>query len=362
MWRSRYALGLEMSDNALKLAEVRIRSRSKPTVTRHAAEQLPAGAIEDGRIRDRDLVVRTLRGLVKRTGPNTRKAHVVLPGSLVMVRFLKLPDLPERRLRKVIEFELKHNAAIPLKTPHFDFVKLGLSQQQEDWQSRAHANRGDGWDGPGWREDAARPLCDVMVAIAPLEAVREYAKIVAAAGLRPLSIEIRPLSLYRLVTRAGLAGPDDTFLVADVGETVTDLSVFHDRGLRVTRIIPIRFAPGRDAEPESAAAESAPFPEGMEGSDAETAFRSACSDLAHEIERLMLFFRYSLFRDRPIGRIILTGDAPRLDGIARVLSELLAVDVRLADGEGFKLRATFPEKAFPAMAVPVGLALRGNRR
>ncbi|OUN01623.1 MAG: hypothetical protein BAA02_06755 [Paenibacillaceae bacterium ZCTH02-B3] len=31
-------MGLEMSDRALKIAEVRIRSRSKPTVTRHATE------------------------------------------------------------------------------------------------------------------------------------------------------------------------------------------------------------------------------------------------------------------------------------------------------------------------------------
>jgi len=361
MWRSRYALGLEMSDNALKLAEVRIRSRSKPTVTRQAAERLPAGAIEDGRIRDRDLVVRILRGLVRRTGPYTRKVHVVLPGSLVMVRFLKLPDLPEKRLRKVIEFELKHNAAIPLKTPHFDFVKLGPSQQQDDWRSGERADRRDGWNDPGWREEAARPLCDVMVAVAPLEAVREYANIVAAAGLHPRSIEIRPLSLYRLVTRTGQAEPDGTFLVADVGETVTDLSVFHDGGLRVTRNIPILFASGRDADPEKESPEDVPFPERAEGSDAETAFRSACSDLAHEIERLMLFFRYSLFRDRHIDRIILTGDAPCLDGIARALSELLAVEVRLVDGDGLKLRATFPGKAFPAMAVPIGLALRGNR-
>ena len=375
MWWSRYTLGLEMSDYALKIAEVRIRAGSKPTVTRHATERLPAGAVEEGRIRDRDLVVQTLRNLVRRMEPYTRNVHLALPGSLVMVRFLKLPDLPERRLRKIIEFELKHGTPLPFKTPHFDFVKLGTPDGEDRRTAERRAPDGQTAE----QKAAGRPLCDVMLAAAPLETVREYAEIIAAAGLAARSIEIRPLSLYRLVTRTGQADPEGTFLLADVGETVTDLSVFHGGGLRITRSLPIMFAPPGEgvlagaadgepagvmpaAGPEASATDGLGGSNGPGGSDADTAFRSACSDLAHELDRLMLFFSYSLYRDRQIDRIILSGDAPRLEEVARFLSARLSAGVSLIQGEALKLRAVFGEKTFPAMAVPIGLALRGKRR
>jgi len=363
MWRSRYALGLELSDYAIKIAEVRIHSGSKPTVTRHATERLPANVIEEGRIHDKDLAIMALRNLVNRARPHTRKVHFVLPGALVMVRFLKLPDLPAKRLRKVIEFDLKHNVPLPFETPHYDFVKLGVPEHTNRRKKNRRPDRREGRESPGsGGETAENPLCDVMLAAVPLDTVREYTEVVTAAGLKVRSIEIRPLSLYRLIERTGQTEPDGTFLVADVGETVSDLSIFHNGELRITRSIPIVFSPRRGSGPDGEPPETHD-PGGRSGPDPETVFQSACSDLAHELERLIIFFRYSLnYRDREIGRIILSGDAPRLDEIARILANRLTPEVRLIDGEAFRLRAFHGEKTFPSLAVPIGLALRGDRR
>jgi len=319
MWNKRFALGLEITDFAAKAAEITVRSKSRAAINRHAAERLPDNSIRDGRILRKDEVVDALRNLVKQIRPRTRKAHIALPGSSVMIRFLKLPDLPDKKLRKVIEFELEHRIPLPFDSPQFDFVKLG---------SPAPAGG-----------DALR---DVMLVAAPLETIREYAEVVALAGLAVKSIEIRPLSLLRLIERTGQAEPGKTVLLADVGDRMSDLGMIHNGELRVARSIPIAFP-----DPES-------------GDSA--ALRRACGELVREIERLLIFFRYNLrFRDRSIDRILLSGEVPYLERIMLELagSTNLNAEISLVSGEAFRMRTIEAEQAFLSLAVPIGLALRG---
>ena len=318
MWKTRCALGLELTDYTVKAAEVVLRSRSRLAINRHAAERLPDNCIRDGRILRKDAVADALRDLVRQVNPRTRNVHVALPGSAVMIRFLKLPDLPDKKLRKVIEFELEHRIPLPFDAPYFDFVKLG-------------APAGEG------------ALRDVMLVAAPQETIREYAEVIKAAGLSVQSIEIRPLSLLRLAERTGQLEAGTTVLLADVGGQLSDLGMIHNGELRVARSVPIAFPqPGDDDAP---------------------ALRRACDELIQEIERLLIFFRYNLqFRDRNIDRILLSGDVPYME---RVLLELsgslrLASDVRLVSGETFRMRTVAAEQAFLSLAVPIGLALRGG--
>jgi len=315
--RRRRALGLEITDFAVKAAEVVMESSSRMALGGQGAERLPEGSLKDGRILHKDGVAGALRSLVKRIRPRTRNVHVALPSAAVMIRFLKLPDLPYGKMRKLIKFELEHRIPLPFDSPSFDFVKLGAP------------------DGGG-------SLCDVMLAAAPLDTIREYMEVVRKAGLAISSIEIRPLSLLRLIERTGQTGDVSTILMVDVGERVSDLGLIHNGELRVARSVPVSF----------------PRPEKNES----PVIRRACDELIQEIERLLIFFRYNLqFRDRGIDRILLSGDVPHLEQVMRDLADAgrLASEVRLVSGEGFRMPEEHAGSPFPSMAVPVGLALRG---
>ena len=315
--KTRRALGLEITDFSVKAAEVVTDASSRMAVSRQGAQRLPDNSIKDGRILHMDGVAEALRSLVKRIRPRTRKVHVALPSSTVMIRFLKLPDLPDRKLRKLIEFELEHRVPLPFDSPCFDFVKMGAPE-------------------------GGSALCDVMLAAAPLATIREYMNVVRKSGLAVSSIEIRPLSLLRLIERTGQTGDGGTFLMVDVGEKVSDLGLIHNGELRVARSVPISFPVSeRDDSP---------------------VIRRACDELIQEIERFMIFFRYNLhFRDRSIDRILLSGDVPHLKQVMRDLAgaERITSEVSLISGDGFQIAGENPETPFPSLAVPVGLALRG---
>jgi Tfp pilus assembly PilM family ATPase len=374
---NRYALGIEISDYAVKLAEVRIPARGRPEMIHSAVERLPEGAVTEGRIQDRDEVLLALRKIVSRKEFRTRNVHMILPGTLVTVRFMKMPDLPEAELRKVIDFEVRHNMHLPFDNPVYDFVKINGSappprirrkkkRKQKNSDAPGHPLKGmeeaaaalEPAFGAGafipdadsmTNAEADVPQCDVMLAAVPREQACEYAEIIREAGLRIRSLEIKPFSLLRLLSGLGRSGESGAVMAVDVGENAADFSVFYGRELKITRNIPVNF--GSDAGKLSASL--------FEETDADYGFRAACFDLADEIERLMNFYRYSLnHREHEFGCVLLLGDAPRLAEIGSLLSERLTTEVRLIEPAAVSSPVPQFERQFPALAVPIGLALR----
>jgi len=375
---NRYALGIEISDYAVKLAEICIPKRGQPVLTQSAVERLPEGAVTDGRIRERDEVLFALRKIVSRSRLRTRRAHVLLPGTLVTVRFMKMPDLPEADLRKVIDFEIRHNMHLPFDHPVYDFVKLSGSdhppRKKKQIKRKPKQTVPSGQTAQGMVEAAAAlepafgaraifaendrpeaedaPQCDILLAAAPREQAIEYAEMIREAGLNIRSLEIKPFSLRRL-----LAGTQDfpaggAVIVADVGENAADLSIFYGHALQITRNIPVNFGAREEIGGDIALS---PF----DMSDPDYSFRAAAFELADEIERLMNFYRYSLnHREHEFGCVLLAGDAPRLSEIGSLLAERLTPEVRMIEPRVVSSPLPQFDRLFPALAVPIGLALR----
>lgn len=171
--------------------------------------------------------------------------------------------------------------------------------------------------------------------------IDQYCEVVKRAGLSLRSIEIKAFSLYRFVEAARLTETGGTFFLSvDINNNLSDLSIYHDGQLKINRSVPIVFG-GPVDEPE------------LES--------TAMNDLAHEIERMMNFYRYSLNnRSEQFSEIIVSGDVPQLNKAADYLRERLSLSVRVpgldnvqaANGANFDI---------PGMAVSIGLALRGGK-
>ncbi|WP_165452280.1 type IV pilus biogenesis protein PilM [Paenibacillus thalictri] len=392
----RYSIGIEITDHAVKTVEMELKSRRNPHILCYGSESLPLNCVDDGKIIEPYKVIQSIQTLFARLNIKSKRVHLVVPSQSIMVRFLKLPDIPLKDLRKLIDFEVKHNIHLPFENPVYDFVKLNGSERPAKKSSKppkkdsgaaslaepdllglreAASTSNFGLDLKGinlFGEDTSAPeetpeavQCDVMLVAGPKELIEQYLEIIRSAGLKPISMEFKALSLYRLMEKTEFADPKATCLVVDINENVTDISIFHDCLLKITRTVPIHFK--KPADPQQTSDTPIPPEEEVslfslfQSNDKESEFTASCSDLAHELERLMNFYRYTLNnRNQEFSRIVLSGDVVRLHDIEVYLRERLNMEVTVAYSPGIKTDDGLLEHAFPAMAVPIGLALRGR--
>lgn len=382
-------LGIEITDSSIKMAEIAVPKHGLPSLKSLQCEPLPAQAVDDGRIQNPLIVTRAVQTLLARINTKTRLVNMVLPSQSIMVRFMKFPDIPLHDLTKLIDFEIKHNIHLPFDEPVYDFVKLNGTEQKktsavtklrkhktskpvesedDSLLGQAAASREKGFDlgsidhlfGEKTTEAEEQPeekiQCDVMLVAAPRDLVNEYMQAVQAAGLKVQSIEIKALSLYRVIEQTRFTEPNGTFLTVDINEKATDLSIFHDGILKITRSVPMIFRAANSVPPMLPST-------GLfaEFADPDSEFRNTCAELAHELERLMNFYRYTLNnRNQEFEKLLLSGDVPRMHEIAGALREKLSLDVQLFYSDQILAPYTLFEEEFSSYAVPIGLALRGG--
>jgi type IV pilus assembly protein PilM len=376
------SLGIEISDSTIKMSKVLLRDKKELLIQTCLSEELPPHVMEEGRIKEPLRLIQTLQTMMARLDSKPKYVHLVFPSQLVMVRFLKLPDIPEKDLAKLVDFEIKHNIHLPFENPLYDFVKMNgtahkkrkalkkLKKEPEaptgkDSFLEAAAGREDLGGGKGLFDDFQEEepktdtalQCDVMLVAAPKEMMDQYLEVMDSAGIKLTSIEIKALSLFRLLQSTSLIDLSDTFLLVDLNESAGDLSIFHGEELKITRSIPLNFAVKTDGTSEVEASADQLFAEFL---DRDADFRNHCSDLAHELERLMNFYRYTLNnRNQEFAGAVISGDLKRMPEIVSYLTERLSIPVHLFQPNVlFGQNSAFSD-VFSMYAVTLGLALRG---
>ena len=389
--RKQGTLGIEISDRSIKLAEIVPLGNHKYSLEKFLIESLPDQVVDDGRIKDPIQVVRILQNMMAKLNVTSKHVHLILPSQSIMVRFLKLPDIPLKDLRKLVEFEMKFNIHLPFDAPVFDFVKLNgnlnasaskperkkktkvgkkkanqnkFSQVDRAQQEAAAATSSSELDKLFANTEADKEItvssnqCDVMLVAAPTELIQEYEAVVTSASLKPLSMEFKALALYRLMELTQMTDLKSTLMTIDINELVTDVSIFHDQQLKITRSMPMDF--GVKSEDDDASATDRMF---LEFIDVDENFKNSCKDLSSEIERLLNFYRYTLNnRNQEFSHIFISGDAERLTEIAQILAERLPGEISVMSTDRIQSSQANFSEAFPSLAVSIGLALRGNER
>ncbi|WP_438445775.1 type IV pilus biogenesis protein PilM [Gorillibacterium sp. sgz5001074] len=383
-------LGLEFTDTCLKIAEIQVKSGGKPVLTRMVMEKLPPDTILDGKIKNPLELHRLLQQVMKWNDFATAKVHFVVPSSTIMVRYLKLPNVADKAMKKIVEFEVKHNIHLPFEQPYFDYVNMSADQRTTLSQAKGKNKRStqapDRTDTPlAWKEAAPAaagdshtfktaddlfrdleeeqqeeeaPKADVLLVAAPGELVDEYASLLRECGLKPASAEIKALSLFRMLSHAEPEWMRDTVLTVDLNDTSADISIFHEGHLKITRNVLIQFPMGESSKTQQE--EDLSF---LSFTDPDADFKQACGDLAHELERLMNFYRYTLNnRSQEFHTTVLTGDPDRLPEISEYLADRLNQKVIQPRMDWLETSNRLEAGILAKLAVPIGLGLRGNER
>ncbi|HZP89717.1 MAG TPA: type IV pilus assembly protein PilM [Actinomycetota bacterium] len=341
-------IGLDIGSTAVRAAEVVSRAQG-PAVVRAGQVPVPAGAVENGEVRQPELVGEALKELWSRGKFKSKRVSLSVGNQRVVVREVSLPWLPEKELRKSLAFQVQEFIPMSVDEAVLDFDPLGEVEQE------------------------GRRLIRILLVAAQKAMINTLVAATDAAKLEPVSIDLTPFALVRAVGQtdgsleAETAGDE---AVVDVGAHVTNICV-HDRGVtRFVRILPsggrdITLALARGLGTDDDVAERLKRGEVVEGGpnpeDVRRIVMQRASGFIDEIRSSLEFYTAQV-PGAKIGRVLVTGGGSKLAGFMELLQERIPVKVdrgRVFDHATSELGLSDEElaEAEPVLAVAVGLAM-----
>jgi type IV pilus assembly protein PilM len=368
-------IGLDIGSTAVRAAEMTV--SDSPSLLRVAQEPLPAGAVDNGEIRDPDAVSYALRQLWDSGGFKSRQVWMGVGNQRVVVREVALPYLPEKELRASLGFQVQ------------EFIPMSVDEAVLDF------------DPVGEFEADGRKMLRILLVASQRAMVDLVVKSALGAKLEPMGLDLVPFALVRAVgsSDAGMDLEDwGDEAIIDVGAHVTNI-VVHLRGrTRFVRILP---SGGRDVTLAIARAL------GVDDDVAETLKRGEESPLANlaaagavrpdptapdagdqpqsppgpEQVRQIAMQRASSFVDEirsslefytaqsqgaRIARVLVSGGGSKLQGFLDLLAQRIPVPVepgrvfQHVRTDELKITDDMKTEAEPVLTVAVGLAIPGR--
>jgi type IV pilus assembly protein PilM len=340
-------VGLDIGSTAVRAAEVSL--GEVPVLLRAAQVPLAAGAVENGEVRQPDVVGEAVRELWGRSGIKSKQVQLGVGNQRVVVREITLPWLPEKELRASLGFQVQEFIPMSVDEAVLDFDPLGELEQE------------------------GRRMLRVLLVAAQSVMIQTLVQAVERAKLEPVGIDLTPFALVRAVgtSEEGMdlerAGDE---AVIDVGAHVTNICV-HDRGTtRFVRILPsggrdITLAIARGLGTEDDVAERLKRGEDVEGGpsreDVDRVAMARAGSFVDEIRSSLEFYAAQM-PGAKIGRVLVTGGGSKLKGFLELLRERIPVPVDR--GQVFEhvrskldLSPEAAAEAEPVLAVATGLAI-----
>ncbi|HET6791801.1 MAG TPA: type IV pilus assembly protein PilM [Actinomycetota bacterium] len=341
-------IGLDVGSTAVRAAE--LAEGSPPTVVRAAQVPLPAGAVENGEVREVEAVSEGLRELWTRGGFKSRKVWMGVGNQRVVVREIALPTMPEKELRQSLGFQVQEFIPMPVDEAVLDYH---LIEELEV-------------DG--------RQMLRLLLVAAQKAMVDTLVRSATNAKLEPMGLDLVPFAMVRAVGATG-AGMElertGGEAVVDVGAHVTNIVVHAAGETRFVRILPsggrdITVAIARGLTVEDEVAERLKRGEMVEDSPAtpEQALEVAMQRATQFVDeiRSSLEFYTAQTQGARIERLLISGGGSKLAGFIDIVRQRIPVTVEPGRvfskvGSQLSLSEDAQAEAEPVLATAVGLAI-----
>lgn len=300
------SIGLDVSDEVVRFAQL-IRKRNLFELGIYGEKKIPRDVIEEGYIKDKASLTKTLDGLRRQYG--LRYVRASLPEEKSYLFRTTVPAMASADIRNAVRFKIEENVPVTLDSAIFDYRIIN--------QPTPENNR-----------------IDLSVTVIHTKVVSNYLEVFRAAGLEPLEFRIESHAIAH-----ALVAPNDynTYIVIMVRETKTVLAIV-SRGI-------VQFSStlttGGDAITASIKKnlsvddnEAAKIRRGKESRDSNEMFlslMSAATMLRDEIQKLFAYWDgHSTGDHQSIDSVIISGSDSLL-GLDDYLSRSLKVPVQIAD-------------------------------
>jgi len=373
------AVGLEIGTSALKVVE--LRHGNPPSLAALGIRPMPPGLVQDDQIIDAPGLAAETRALFDEAG--IRKRHVVsaVSNRQAITRNIMVPKMTLQELEEAIKWEAERYIPFPIDEVELDFYVL---------------------DNPDDVSEGGQ--LEVVIAAARLDLLTQQVETLRLANLEPVVIDIKPFSLLRSLkgallgehlTKTTLSGSgyteaNEIGVVLEIAASNTTITLVRGERVLMNRNIgvsgddftaAVQRAFGLDfdsAEDVKLQFGTAVIPsedeEELLNFDAKReqyspsrvyeALRPVLIELTTEIRRSLEFFRVQT-GDANINRMLSTGGGAKLRGLAEAVGDTLGVRTEVGDpwltvtADGNRFDRAYLQDVGPALAVPLGLALRG---
>ncbi len=348
-------VGIDIGSDALKVVELAGTYRSGFRLLRMGSAPGPPAGMRDGVPAAPEELGSHIRALLDRVGIRTDRVIMALGGQVVTVREVRVPPMTRAELVAAVRYEAERYLPYNIKEVYMDFQVLGEAAE----------------DG--------RKMLDVLVVAARQDVVDRFVAVADAARLQIRILDVESFALLRSAV-SPTAGESQITAIVDFGSEASDILITEGPRLRFTRNIPIGgealLGAVREAmDVDDATARTLLDEKGEVIEEGATADHTTerlydviaphIGDLVTEIRRSLDYYQ-SRSRSVVVNQILLAGGLARLRNLDRTIaSELgLATSVISPFAQLKVDPRTYTTEQLatvgPAMAVAVGLAMRGG--
>lgn len=203
-----------ISDEKIKLVEGDARG-NKIIVQRFYDISTKAGSLESGAIKDTVVFTQALQDCMQATNMKTGKACYVLDNSRIVFREMIVPDVPDAKLKKVIQSELFSDAKSQNTT--LDYIVLEK-----------------------FKDDKKVSKLRIMVTYINNEIIDNLTVSAVELGLTPVALDIAPNSMSKLISLYNANATDrklltKTFVLLDYKDTFISIYIFDNYVAQFTK-------------------------------------------------------------------------------------------------------------------------------
>ena len=349
---SRPVIGLDLGSHTLKVIEA-VRSGGGLRLTRVGLAQTPPRAVTEGVAAGSEALAAAIRDLLANAGIRGNRVVTALGGEAVIIREMKLPEMPEAELAHAVAYEAERYLPPGGRDVIRDFQVLGPAPEAGQ--------------------------LEILLVAARKEFVDRQLAALRASGLSTAILDVAPFSALRAIGGNGQA--TDPMLYLDIGAESSDIVIIDGGRPRLVRNITVGGNALTNAIAEALDLEFADaerlkeqhgrlFPEGQKLADATSAhvhdaILPVINDVLAEVCR-SLDYHQARVRDAAVAKVVLTGGTAKLRGLVAFMSEALGLPVEIADPfatlqAGGAFSPKFLHEVGPVMAVAVGLALKERK-
>ena len=185
------SFGLDIADESLKFVQL-VSTKNGIRVKKYGRRKIPAGIIEDGKIKKPKLFEEILSGLRKEEG--LKSAHISLSEEQIYLFKLRLEKTGLKNIREGIELSLEEHVPIQAQEAIFDYKLLSEDEQ----------------------------YVEVKVAVIQKNIVEEYLSVFKNSGILISSLEFEAQALTRVIVKKD---DPETYMMVDFGEKTTGISI-----------------------------------------------------------------------------------------------------------------------------------------
>jgi len=375
---ARTVVGLDIGCCGVRAAE--ILPGRRPSLRRYASVALPQGVIQSGLVIDAEALTKALRMLWVQGRFSTKDVTVGIANNGVLVRQMDLEWMPADDFRQALRYQVADALPVPVDEANLDYYMLDEIE-------------------PHPENPQQRKIARVMLVAAGREMVDTFVHSIQSAGLSPIRVDLLPFALVRAVSP--VVGPSSPLeAIVDIGAD-TVVVVVHQGGRprfvrtlaghgghAITQALMDRYewtweeaertkiavglldrqpsvalvAPETDSDTllDDLTATSVRTCVRRQDHPAQEVIGDQVASLVAELGATLDYFMSSVGDGATLTRLLLTGLAADLGGLAEVLEKQLDVPVahlsvieRLRTPRGMVLL----EEEESALTVPAGLCL-----